>query len=129
MRKVEEFVVLLGEVAGGMIADGAKAVKEGLGKIAVLLQIVFPVVLLMVGFEVLDALVLSAVWCFVVACIKRLDARINNRIIDGLPLPPCRLTEGDGTAFISLAEGHEEEAIIYLSELEQYLKRRNLLNY
>lgn len=119
----------IGEITASMMEDVGKTVKEELGKVAVLLQIAIPVLLSINDFSMVEKIVLSCGWVFIVSFLKRMDNKLNNKFMDGFPLPPCKMIDTESKEFLQIVQGNEEEAVIYLDELERYLKRRGLLDY
>lgn len=45
-----------------------------------------------------------------------------------MPLPPYRLTDTDSNGFVEIISGREEVAVIYLSDIEEYIDEMNRRN-
>lgn len=105
------------------IAAVLKGIKESIGKISVVLQILIPVILSVYCTGISQKIVAATVIVYVTCYLKILDCRINRKRKDGFPLPPCQLTETDKDGFVEIKEGCLEAAIIYLSDVEDYIKK------
>lgn len=111
------------------VREAKKAIKEELGRIIVILQILFPVLLAVYIEGTVQKLVISCIWIYIMTVLHRLDRRMNRRTEDGMPIPPGRLTICDSAGFIQYADGMEEEAVIYLDELQEYLHMKGIMKY
>lgn len=109
-----------------LLDDATRAVSESLGKIAFILQIAVPVLISITDTTTPEKIAISAGWVCMAIYLRRLDVHINRKDVSGFPLPPCVLTRVDKAGFVEMIEGREETAIIYLSELEEYIERKNL---
>ena len=120
---------IITEIISETIREAKKAIKEELGRIIVMLQILFPVLLAVYIDGTVQKLLLSCVWIYVMTILHRLDRRMNGRTEDGMPIPPGKLTVCDSAGFIQYADGMEEEAVIYLDELQEYLRLKGIMKY
>lgn len=111
-----------------LVDDMEKALSESIGKIAIVLQILIPVLIGIADATTWERIALSAGWTFIVVYMKRADLKLNRKEKGGFPLPPCKLTKTDKNGFVDIVEGMEEIAIIYLSDLEEYIERKNLFS-
>lgn len=103
----------------------ATGVMESIGKIAVLVQIVFPLIIAISEVTLSQKFLMSCVWVYLVAYMKIVDRRVNRKKKDGFPLPPCQLTTTDKEGFVEIVEGRQEAAIIYLSDVEEWIRKRD----
>lgn len=103
--------------------DILNGIAESTGKIAVLLQILFPVIITMTNTTLLQKAAISCVWAFLVTYLGIVDRKINRRKKNGMPLPPCKLTTTDKAGFVEIIEGRTEAAIIYLSDIEDWIEK------
>jgi hypothetical protein len=126
IRNLGNLFEMVGGTAIEMFGEAYAEIKKNIGKIVLLLQILIPVYLAKTCEGIFEMLYLSCIWVFILALLRRIDWRVNRKNKDGLPLPPCRLTEANED-MVYLIPDREEEAVIYLNELEEYLKRRKLI--
>lgn len=103
-----------------------EATKE-LGKIAALLRVITPVIIVAITTDnIVLMLVISIMWNIITAYIEGVHREINHVAESGMPLPTKPLTE-DRNGLVSLKEGNEGEAIIYLNSVEEYLRSKGLI--
>lgn len=120
------FVVLL-QTLGELLATFKYGLIEELDKIAVLLQILIPIVIAKMDLSTLKMLVVS---CVLVACVKyirEVGYKLNHVTERGLPIPLQRFTDRDENGFISIKEEETQEAMLYLCDVEDYLKSKGWL--
>lgn len=100
---------------------------EELDKVAVVIQILIPVVIARTDLGVIGMIVIS---CVLVACtkyIKEVGYKLNHVTERGFPIPLQRFTYQDENGFISIKEDETQEAILYLYDVEDYLKSKGWL--
>lgn len=103
-----------------------EATKE-LGKIATLLRIITPVIIVAVTSDNISLmLIISIMWSIITSYIEGVHREINHVAESGMPLPTKPLTE-DNNGLVSLKEGNESDAIIYLNSVEEYLRSKGLI--
>lgn len=120
------FVVLL-QTLGELLATFKYGLIEELDKIAVLLQILIPIVIARMDLSTLKMLVVS---CVLVACVKyirEVGYKLNHVTERGFPIPLQRFTDRDENGFISIKEEETQEAMLYLCDVEDYLKSKGWL--
>lgn len=120
------FVVLL-QTLGELLATFKYGLIEELDKIAVLLQILIPIVIAKMDLSTLKMLVVS---CVLVACVKyirEVGYKLNHVTKRGFPIPLQRFTDRDENGFISIKEEETQEAMLYLCDVEDYLKSKGWL--
>ena len=120
------FVVLL-QTLGELLATFKYGLIEELDKIAVLLQILIPIVIARMDLSTLKMLVVS---CVLVACekyIREVGYKLNHVTERGFPIPLQRFTDRDENGFISIKEEETQEAMLYLCDVEDYLKSKGWL--
>jgi hypothetical protein len=100
---------------------------EELDKVAVLIQILIPIVIARTDLSTPKMLVVSCVLVVVVKYIKEVSYKLNHVTERGFPLPMNRFTDKDENGFISIREEDTQEAILYLCEVEDYLKSKGWL--
>lgn len=120
------FVVLL-QTLGELLATFKYGLIEELDKIAVLLQILIPIVIARTDLSTPKMVVVS---CILVVCVKYIREvwyKLNRVTERGFPIPLQRFTERDENGFISIKEEETQEAMLYLCDVEDYLKSKGWL--
>lgn len=100
---------------------------EELDKVAVVIQILIPVMIARTDLGVIGMIVVS---CVLVACtkyIKEVGYKLNHVTERGFPIPLQRFTHQDENGFISIREDETQEAILYMYDVEEYLKSKGWL--
>lgn len=126
-RKGNSIFVVLLQTLGELLATFKYGLIEELDKIAVLLQILIPIVIARMDLSTLKMLVVS---CVLVACVKyirEVGYKLNHVTERGLPIPLQRFTDRDENGFISIKEEETQEAMLYLCDVEDYLKSKGWL--
>lgn len=115
------------KVAKEMIYSFCSEATRELHKIVTTLRIITPVVIVLICKDDIIAMILmSTVWNAVIAYIDAVYRELNHVAESGLPLPTKPLTE-DNNGLVSLKEGNESDAIIYLNSVEEYLKSKGMI--
>lgn len=120
------FVVLL-QTLGELLETFKYGLIEELDKIAVLLQILIPIVIARTDLSTPKMLVVS---CILVVCVKYIREvwyKLNRVTERGFPIPLQRFTDRDENGFISIREEETQEAMLYLCDVEDYLKSKGWL--
>ena len=99
---------------------------ESLDKIAIVVQVLIPVILSRMDCGIVIILILSILFTLSVKYIKEVSYKINNVTERGFPVPSRRYTNVDENGFIGVEEDLTQEAILYLFEVEEYIKRKGL---
>lgn len=126
-RKGNSIFVVLLQTLSELLATFKYGLIEELDKIAVLLQILIPIVIARMDLSTLKMLVVS---CVLVACVKyirEVGYKLNHVTERGLPIPLQRFTDRDENGFISIKEEETQEAMLYLCDVEDYLKSKGWL--
>lgn len=126
-RKNKELFVLLIKTLIEVLSEVKHSIVEELGKIAVIIQILIPVLISRLQIGILGQIVVSCLLLFVVKIIKELDYKINNTTDRGLPVPKESYIDRNRSGLIRLKEGMEHEAILYLDDVEEFLRSKGLL--
>lgn len=126
-RKNKELLVLLIKTLIEVLSEVKHSIIEELGKIAVIIQILIPVLISRLQIGILGQIVVSCLLLFVVKIIKELDYKINNTTDRGLPVPKESYIDRNRSGLIRLKEGMEHEAILYLDDVEEFLRSKGLL--
>ena len=126
-RKNKELFVLLIKTLIEVLSEVKHSIIEELGKIAVIIQILIPVLISRLQIGILGQIVVSCLLLFVVKIIKEMDYKINNTTDRGLPVPKESYIDRNRSGLIRLKEGMEHEAILYLDDVEEFLRSKGLL--
>jgi hypothetical protein len=100
---------------------------EELDKIATIIQIVIPVVILKATDNIFVMLELSILFTIFARYVKEVGYKLNNVTDRGFPIPVHRFTKRDEQGFIDIQDDDVEEALLYLCDVEDYLKRKGML--
>lgn len=125
MRNKKNLNVLIETLKEFFYLLKSETIKE-LGKIAVIIQIVVPVVLSVMSLHVISVVILVSVFLFITEYVKKVSYKLNNVTEQGIPIPPHRLTEKDDYGVIKLKEEEVQEAILYLYDIEEYFNSRGI---
>lgn len=100
---------------------------EELDKLAVAIQILIPVVIAMNNSSIIKMLLVSCILVVIVKYIKEVGYKLNHVTERGFPIPLKRYTSRDENGFIGINEEEMQEAILYLCDVEDYLKSKGWL--
>ena len=103
------------------------AIIEELDKIATVRQIVIPIVILNVTDNIFAMLSLSILFTIFARYVKEVGYKLNNVTDRGFPIPVHRFTKRDEQGFVDIQDEDVEEALLYLCDVEDYLKRKGML--
>lgn len=126
-RKGNSIFVVLLQTLSELLATFKYGLIEELDKIAVLLQILIPIVIARTDLSTPNMLVVS---CILVVCVKYIREvwyKLNRVTERGFPIPLQRFTDRDENGFISIREEETQEAMLYLCDVEDYLKSKGWL--
>ena len=124
--KQSVWVVLLQTLAE-LFAALKYGIIEELDKIAIVIQILIPIVIARMDLSTLKMLLVSCVLVVLVRYIKEVGYKLNHVTERGFPIPTQRYTEVDENGFIGIKETETQEAILYLHDVEEYLKSKGWL--
>lgn len=110
-----------------MLSSLKYGVIEELDKIALIIQIAVPVVIASFELNIVKMLVISCMLTIVVKYIKEVGYKLNHVTERGFPIPMSRFTNKDENGFIYVKEEETQEAILYLCDVEDYLKSKGWL--
>lgn len=100
---------------------------EELDKLAVAIQILIPIMIAMSNSSIIKMLLISCVLVVIVKYIKEVGYKLNHVTERGFPIPLKRYTNRDENGFIGINEEEMQEAILYLCDVEDYLKSKGWL--
>lgn len=115
------------EVLSELVYRFIYGVVEEMGKIAVILQICISVCVAYFCNNIFQMIILSCVLTVTVKYIKEVGNRLNHTTDDGFPIPYHRFTRKDSNGFVDVREDEINEAIVYLCDVEDYLKSKGWL--
>lgn len=102
-------------------------VIEELDKISIAIQILIPVLIARSGLNIVGMLLVSICITAFTKYIKEVSYKLNHVTERGFPIPTHRYTKVDENGFVGIEEEETQEAILYLLEVEQYLKSKGWL--
>lgn len=100
---------------------------EELDKVAVAIQILIPIVIAQMDLGLVGMLLISCILTICVKYIREVGYKLNHVTERGFPIPLQRYTNRDENGFISLKEEETQEAMLYLCDVEDYLKSKGWL--
>ena len=103
------------------------AVIEELGKIEIIVQIEVPVLFMYLRFTIPQMLIAMVLISAITKYIKEVGYKLNNVSERGFPIPTHRYTIVDDNGFIHIKDEDMQEAILYLCDVETYLRNKGLI--
>lgn len=125
--KGKSILVVMLQTLGELLATFKYGLIEELDKVAVALQILIPIVIARMDLSIPKMLLVSCVLVVCVKYIKEVGYKLNNVTERGFPIPLQRFTNRDENGFISIKEEETQEAMLYLCDVEDYLKSKGWL--
>lgn len=126
-RKVNRVFVILLQTLSELLATFKYGLIEELDKVAVVLQILIPVVIARTDLSIPKMLIVSCILVICVKYIREVGYKLNHVTERGFPIPLQRFTSRDENGFISIKEEETQEAMLYLCDVEDYLKSKGWL--
>lgn len=126
-RKVNSILVVLLQTLSELLATFKYGLIEELDKVAVVLQILIPIVIARTDLSTPKMLIVSCVLVVCVKYIREVWYKLNHVTERGFPIPLQRFTDKDENGFISIKEEETQEAMLYLCDVEDYLKSKGWL--
>ena len=126
-RRGNSILIVLLQTFGELLATFKYGLIEELDKVAVVLQILIPIVIARTDLSTPKMLLVS---CVLVVCVKyilEVGYKLNHVTERGFPIPLQRFTDRDENGFISIKEEETQEAMLYLCDVEDYLKSKGWL--
>lgn len=100
---------------------------EELDKVAVVIQVLIPIVIARTDLSLMGMLLVSCILVICVKYIREVGYKLNHVTERGFPIPLQRYTKQDENGFISIKEEETQEAILYMYDVEEYLKSKGWL--
>ena len=126
-RKGNSILIVLLQTFGELLATFKYGLIEELDKVAVVLQILMPIVIARTDLSTPKMLLVSCVLVGCVKYIREVGYKLNHVTERGFPIPLQRFTDRDENGFISIKEEETQEAMLYLCDVEDYLKSKGWL--
>lgn len=126
-RKGNRILVVMLQTISELLATFKYGLIEELDKVAVALQILIPIVIARMDLSIPKMLLVSCILVVCVKYIKEVGYKLNHVTERGFPIPLQRFTEMDENGFISIKEEETQEAMLYLCDVEDYLKSKGWL--
>lgn len=125
--KGNSILVVLLQTLSELLATFKYGLIEELDKVAVVLQILIPIVIARMGLSTPKMLIVSCVLVVCAKYIREVWYKLNHVTKRGFPIPLHRFTDRDENGFISIKEEETQEAMLYLCDVEDYLKSKGWL--
>ena len=125
--KGKSILVVMLQTLSELLATFKYGLIEELDKVAVALQILIPIVIARMDLSIPKMLLVSCILVVCVKYIKEVGYKLNHVTERGFPIPLQRFTERDENGFISIKEEETQEAMLYLCDVEDYLKSKGWL--
>lgn len=126
-RRGNSILIVLLQTFGELLATFKYGLIEELDKVAVVLQILIPIVIARTDLSTPKMLIVSCVLVVCVKYIREVGYKLNHVTERGFPIPLQRFTDRDENGFISIKEEETQEAMLYLCDVEDYLKSKGWL--
>lgn len=125
--KGNSILVVMLQTLSELLATFKYGLIEELDKVAVALQILIPIVIARMDLSTPKMLLVSCILVVCVKYIREVGYKLNHVTEKGFPIPLQRFTERDENGFISIKEEETQEAMLYLCDVEDYLKSKGWL--
>lgn len=126
-KKGKSILIVLLQTLSELLATFKYGLIEELDKVAVALQILIPIVIARMDLSIPKMLIVSCILVVCVKYIKEVGYKLNHVTERGFPIPLQRFTNRDENGFISIKEEETQEAMLYLCDVEDYLKSKGWL--
>lgn len=126
-KKGKSILVVMLQTLGELLATFKYGLIEELDKVAVALQILIPIVIARMDLSIPKMLIVSCILVVCVKYIREVGYKLNHVTERGFPIPLQRFTDRDENGFISIKEEETQEAMLYLCDVEDYLKSKGWL--
>lgn len=124
MRKLFEAV---GSSFTETISQARNWLVERFEELKCIIYILLPYVLIKSHIGALESIVVTLVVVFILNFITRVKHKMRNETKDGFPISEYRYTVKDTDGIVSIKEQDTHEAILYLCDVEDYLRRKGLI--
>lgn len=123
-RRKEKIMVILIQTLLELLISLKYAIIEEIDKIAIIIQMLIPVLIAKTNLDFVRMIILSCIITLIVKYIKEVGYKLNNTNERGIPISRKRFTKRDGNGLIGINEEDMQEAILYLCDIEDYMRSR-----
>lgn len=92
-----------------------------------IIYIILPCVLIKSHIGELESIVVTLAVVSILNFITKVKHKLKNETKDGFPISEYRYTVKDTNGIVSIREQDTQEAILYLCDVEDYLRRKGLI--
>ena len=92
-----------------------------------IIYIILPYVLIKSHIGALESIVVTLVVVFILNFVTKVKHKLKNETKDGFPISEYRYTVKDTDGIVSIREQDTQDAILYLCDVEDYLRRKGLI--
>lgn len=92
-----------------------------------IIYIILPYVLIKRHIGALESIVITLAVVFILNFVTKVKHKLKNETKEGFPISEHRYTVKDTDGIVSINEQDTQEAILYLCDVEDYLRRRGLI--
>lgn len=112
-----------------MVKTFCNGIKRNLNAIAILLEVIFPLLLIWANMGIKIDIVLCCIFVFLVHYMKEVHRTLNSVSTRGMPVPTKRFTKMESGMVMLKDDSDLAELLIYMNELEDYLYLKGLVKY
>lgn len=125
---LKDIITALGESFIEVLIDIKYGVIKNLKTIAIILLILFPVMIAEINIGRTARIIAMIFLIIIIRLICDTSNKLNRVTTGGIPVPKKRFTRVDENGFIDINQNNMQEAILYLYEVENYLKKKGKLD-
>lgn len=125
---LKDITKALAESSIEVMVDIKYGIIKNLKMFAILLLILFPSVIAEINMGRLARIISMCLLILFVRIIGDTSNKLNRVTSGGIPVPKKRFTRVDENGFIDINQNNMQEAILYLYEVENYLKKKGKLD-
>lgn len=125
---LKDIIKALSESSIDVMVDIKYGIIKNLKMFAILLLILFPAVIAEINMGRLARIISMCLLILFVRIIGDTSNKLNRVTAGGIPVPKKRFTRVDENGFIDINQNNMQEAILYLYEVENYLKKKGKLD-
>lgn len=92
-----------------------------------IIYITLPYVLIKSHIGALESIVVTLAVVFILNFVTKVKHKLKNETKEGFPISEHRYTVKDTDGIVSIREQDTQEAILYLCDVEDYLRRKGLI--
>lgn len=96
-------------------------------EIICIIYIILPYVLIKSHIEALESIVITLAVVFILNFVTKVKHKLKNETKEGFPISEHRYTVKDTDGIVGIKEQDTQEAILYLCDVEDYLRRKGLI--